>query len=427
MASAASLPGGYRQKARWAEQQREKDKEQEQSHLAQLLVTNWCWKELSTPLVQQIAHSACLDGAKSADLQKLADLGSKGLYPGNMYQEMIRLLKEMKVNNAMSKIKVWMKKQPYSMVHAEHSCLWPHALFSTLYHDYPDKFKECLCGGDFGNLEKFWTDMNNHPGYLMHPLRDREHHQTRAIPLAIHADGIPVQGLGKSWSKSVDAYSWGSCLAKGSTMASLFLIYLIYWKHLLQNVGKNAFEQFSHMLHWSMYWLFLGVHPKRDPSGKAYSEYPDGHPDKEKAGTPLAGGFFGVLWLLLGDLEEMAKAWLLNHSASVCPCALCRCNKSTIPWTDGRDGALWRHTIWNPVSWLAAHPNRHILFTLPGVTALCFIPDILHVLHLGCYQYIFGSVLMFLTHHVMEGTPENNLRQVWNLIHSFQKDCAVNE
>ena len=64
-----------------------------------------------------------------------------------MYQEMIRLLKEMKVNNAMSKIKVWMeKKTPYSMVHAEHSCLWPHALFSTLYHDYPDKFKECLCG-----------------------------------------------------------------------------------------------------------------------------------------------------------------------------------------------------------------------------------------------------------------------------------------
>ena len=110
MASAASLPGGYRQKARWAEQQRKRDEEQEQSHLAQLLVTNWCWKELSTPLVQQIAHRACLDGAKHPDLQKLADLGSKGLYPGNMYQEMIRLLKEMKVNNAMSKIKVWMKK-----------------------------------------------------------------------------------------------------------------------------------------------------------------------------------------------------------------------------------------------------------------------------------------------------------------------------
>ena len=109
MASAASLPGGYRQKARWAEQQRKKDEEQEQSHLAQLLVTNWCWKELSTPSVQQIAHRACLDGAKHPDLQKLADLGSKGLYPGNMYQEMIRLLKEMKVNNAMSKIKVWMK------------------------------------------------------------------------------------------------------------------------------------------------------------------------------------------------------------------------------------------------------------------------------------------------------------------------------
>ena len=129
----------------------------------------------------------------------------------------------------------------------------------------------------------------------------------------------------------------------------------------------------------------------------------------------------GVLWLLFGDLEEIAKAWSLNNSGSVCPCALCRCNQSTIPWTDGRAGALWRPTIWNPLSWFAARLNRRILFTLPGVTVLCVTPDMLHILHLGCYQYIFGSVLMFLTHHVMEGTPENNLRQVWNIIQSFSK------
>ncbi len=40
----------------------------------------------------------------------------------------------------------------------------------------------------------------------------------------------------------------------------------------------------------------------------------------------------------------------------------------------------------------------------------------MHVLHLGAYQYTFGSILMYLTHHVMPENPEANLAKVWAVL-----------
>lgn len=45
-----------------------------------------------------------------------------------------------------------------------------------------------------------------------HPVRNREGHETRMIPLRLHGDGTPVTGLGKQWGKLVDVYSLASLL-----------------------------------------------------------------------------------------------------------------------------------------------------------------------------------------------------------------------
>ena len=45
------------------------------------------------------------------------------------------------------------------------------------------------------------------------------------MPLSLHGDACPVTGVGKSWGKSMDFFSWASLLfAGGTTLESNFLI-----------------------------------------------------------------------------------------------------------------------------------------------------------------------------------------------------------
>lgn len=45
-----------------------------------------------------------------------------------------------------------------------------------------------------------------------------------------------------------------------------------------------------------------------------------------------------------------------------------------------------------------------------------FIPDVLHVFHLGAYQRSFGSIIKYLTHHKLPGSIDENIEVVWSEI-----------
>ena len=113
------------------------------------------------------------------------------------------------------------------------------------------------------------------------------------------------------------------------------------------------------------------------------------------------------LWLSMANIQR--------------PCACCSANCDDVPWTDGRPAAQWLTRVWGNDDWIAAHPDRHQLFKLPGVGITPFIPDVMHVLRLGCYQYVFGSVLKYLTHHAMGGNVADNLKRVWEQIQASYK------
>lgn len=163
-----------------------------------------------------------------------------------------------------------------------------------------------------------------------------------------------------------------------------------------------------------MYWLFLGVWPTRDENNNPIVNGKTGH---------LADGFFGVLWGIRGDLDHLFKFFGFPSTGSLQPCGLCLANKSDIPWTDHKPTAKWMSTIWTNTTHAAAHPNRHGIFKLPGVGVTNVIPDIMHVFHLGAYQYFHGSVLKLLTHNTMGGTIEENLANVWDQIEHYYKVC----
>ncbi len=308
---------------------------------------------------------------------------------------------------------VWIKKPPKSTIKTEHAVIWPHELFAALFQHHSDEFIARILGGSVCNIKKFWDQMRDHPAYTGHPLASRKDHKEKCIPISLHGDGVPIAGIGKSWGQSVDAYSWNSLLGTGTTVFTNFLIYLMYQRLIIKHANFNVFEKFVKKLCWSLYWLFVGRWPDRDENGVYYAT---GSKEFNKRRTPLAGGYYCVLWILRGDLEHMTKAWGLPAPQSSSPCGLCRANSSDLPWTDGRAIAAWIPTIWTNQSWWEAHPERSPVFNLPGVGILAFVPDILHVCHLGVYMYIFGSILQYMTHNVMMGNKEDNLAKIWIVV-----------
>lgn len=313
---------------------------------------------------------------------------------------------------------VWVAKRPGGMIKTVHQLLLPHQLFHVMFTYHGDVFVDRLLGGNEKTITDFWTAMANHPGYGPHPLRRRPDHKTRCIPIALHGDGVPVAGVGKSWSKSMDAYSWASLLCTGSVSKYLFLIYALFPKLVLCLPNQNSVDEFFRVLSWSLYWMFLGVWPKRDHKG---AEYPRESVLGKRAGQPLAGGYYCVLWCLRGDLEHMCKVYGFPYWNTATPCGLCAADRSDKPWTDCRPTARWRASIWKDDAWRAAGLNRHILFDLPGASVVLFIPDVMHTLHLGVYQYYLGSILELLTTHMLPKSAQENLDIVWTMVQQYYK------
>ena len=52
---------------------------------------------------------------------------------------------------------------------------------------------------------------------------------------------------------------------------------------------------------------------------------------------------------------------------------------------------------------------------------MTYIPDVLHVKHLGTDPSFYGSAVHLLTHHSMPGDPDDNLNQIWQDICSEYK------
>ena len=259
--------------------------------------------------------------------------------------------------------------------------------------------------------------MRDSPDMVAHPVVQRQDYQTLAVPISLHGDGVPITGQGKAWGQSVDAFSWRSILSTGTTLMTNFLIFFI-WKFLKCTGGeKDTYEKFWVVLCWSLRALWLGQWPATDWSGEPY---PPGSREARRAGQPLAGGYFCTLWCIRADLDFLSSTLGLSSASSRQPCACCRANSTDLPWTDHRPESAWRATIWRNPQWRVEHPGRMQLFHLPGVGIRQVHPDLMHVKHLGTDPHFYGSVLQFLTHHMMPGSPEENLGALWVRV-SIQK------
>ena len=162
------------------------------------------------------------NSVKLTHVSNIAEIGTSGAHPQNCHRNLMINLKQIGIA-AMNLVEVPLTQIPSNLVRMGHQCMiYPHELFSSLYTHYRGAFLDRL----FVSAERmrnFWTSIAHTQQFLEHPVRSIDNFQRRCIPLILHSDGVPCMGIGKSWSKVFDIYSWGSMLpTSGDTSRSLF-------------------------------------------------------------------------------------------------------------------------------------------------------------------------------------------------------------
>ena len=410
--------GGARQRVAWANagasSQPSTSSTVQNPRLGRLLLSERAWGGMTTPQIQKIAMAALDDGAKGDDLHIIASLGANGRFPANMERDLEARLKPSPFSSCIAHIALPFKSN-FQIKWTDTSVLLPHEVFATLFSLHPAKFIESLLGSSVSRTTNFWAAMKGHPSMEYHPeLRDQAI-ASKTIPISLHGDAVPVAGIGKSWSKSVEIVSWRSMLTTGTTLTTTFLVFLWHMKLCSTMPERNTLDVFWRRLVWSLTWLQKGKWPDRNEHGVLYHPTsPEGKKARENGGW-LASGWRCVLWAILGDLEHFGVTLGLENAGSLTPCFCCRANKSNVPWTDFRKNAAWMRTIWSNSEW-QRRPGKHVLFSVPSFCHSKLMPDIMHTKHLGTDQLFYGSVLKLLTHGILPRSPEKNLETVWEAI-----------
>ena len=392
------------------------------SNLAKTLLQSWAWGQMSAPHLQTLAAAAHQVGLKHKQIELMAKLGGGGHYPGNMQRELLLLSGHFTtLPDVFSAIKIRLQPKPEIAAEVPLTFLLPHKLFASMYHHTPSAFEASILGGAASNIGKFWRAIQKHPIFTSRPSLQQRPDLHKVVPLAVHGDGVAYMQAMKAGGKSMEVLSWSSLLAQGPTRVSTFLMFLVV-KAVVKDSGMGqTWPRVWKILCWSLQALAAGVWPLQDWDQQDFA--PDSV-DFEKAGTPLANGYSGFVFVLRSDLELLALHFKLNNATSNSPCALRLADRdpNSRPWTDVRVSAEWRKTCWDASAWAREHPHCHPFFSMPGSGIDLVYPDLMHCKHLGTDQVLLGLVRM---KHYLRGTVAQNLDIVWSYIQHWYKETLT--
>lgn len=315
-------------------------------------------------------------------------------------------------------------KSPYNKL--VQMMLLPHLVFSQIYHCYKSAWDTIICPSQ-DQLKTFWKLQKKHPAYPGHPvLGGNPQFATKMVPLALHGDGTPVLGIGKVWSRQLTTWSWNSLLGMGSTKSMQMQV----WSCFDETMASTTLAEFWQILAWSFKWLQLGVFPDADHLGNKYAANTQ---DGQKAGQYLAGGYCGVLWSLVGDLEYLTQILKLPHYSSKSgPCSLCKCtgDSSAMSWKDCRLTAPWVQAQWKPHEWhmWEGKSSCPLFQQLPGLSAVAVCYDFMHCKYLGTDMVFLASCLWLLCYKILpDASPLANLQACWTKISAVYKEEKISD
>ena len=152
------------------------------------------------------------------------------------------------------------------------------------------------------------------PRLANHPMCRHAGWEARAIPIAFHGDAVPAVGVGKGHSRSWDAYSWRSILARGPTWNVKQYLTGLFEECKVKADDSNiqdTMQEIWRYLTWSFLAAYEGVFPCRDAHNKRWCPHTQ-QLELAKQDEPLAGGFF---WYCSTSQETSTT------SRNLCTCA----------------------------------------------------------------------------------------------------------
>jgi len=417
-----------------------------QSRLAKHLIEQWAWGQYSATEVQTLAKAAYDDQVAFAasnnigkqtipeDLFKLASLGCSGRYPGNMHRDLLTWLGDLNVVKPFQcniQVKVQKpRKTTLAISTVPMHFLLPHEVFHHIYDQHRALFNTLFLGDSEGSnstVSSFWRELvaRRDPRLQHHPMVNREQWDTKAIPISIHGDGVACIRVNRAGSRTLDVFSWQGMLGRGGTLFLKHYMCAVF----VASCTSHTMSAVWRVLMWSLWWLFQGVFPDSDHTGKRFAAT---SADGQAAGHPLAGGYFGVLLTIKGDMKFFHECLGMAAATAEEPCDHCPCHKKIDGDADYQVfnfaiNAKWKSKLFTASAWRARCPNRHVLFMDPWsfLSQHNCEPDILHIVYLGVFQTIIGSLIWLLVYRCIAGSPTANMAQLWEHILEYYSTFKV--
>eukprot|EP00971_Amphidinium_carterae_P121777 2411319-Amphidinium_carterae.1 len=289
--------------------------------------------------------------------------------------------------------------------------LLPHKLFGVMYENDKAIFEQFFFGTK-DRLRSFWKSLCGTKIGQHDAIREVQNYGSTCIPLKVFGDGVACVGLAKSWGKSLNVVSMQGVLNKEQTCKA-HAILATWWK---KRETPDSLALVWRVLAWSFEQLYRGKWPSTDWKGNPFKE---GTLDHERAGSALAGPYWGALIALTGDMEWLHQGYGLNAHNSTSPCSFCACTSTEPPWTDIRPEAEWRSQVWTNDLWSTCHTAIPLL-ELPTTGIESVFYDIMHTKHLGTDAYGLGSWI-----HFMVSEKHIPLATLWGHIANKYKALGV--
>ena len=232
-------------------------------------------------------------------------------------------------------------------------CL-PHDYMAWLFDQSEELYSLRVRGGlSDAKLQEFWDGVPREDVVWQHGFDPND--MEMVSPIVTHSDGVPVT---KDAAKfSMFTMSINPCLGMGTPLDRGWLYTMVPDEAIVSRLDNTAGNATCDRLYktymWSLEACHDGRHPYDDADG---NEYPSDHPRSIIAGDPLVDHNRLAHLRTTGDMENFEKEFgVRNHGAEEL-CSKCRANRSTLPWNDFRDGALFKTSLFTPMDWPVHHP-----------------------------------------------------------------------
>ena len=270
----------------------------------------------------------------------------------------------------------------------------------------------------------------------------------KLVPIGLHGDGVPIGG--NMNEDSLDVFNIN--LVSSTSHSALRVPFTCIQ---LRHLADDSFQAIVAVFCWSMRCLAAGCHPvtrhdgtpfgsdelhRRVAAGIAGASSEEGGPRPEKGnsnpekgasstepGSPLGAQAF--LAEIRGDwvwLQKLLKFPAWNKAEGFC--WLCRVQLADLRVPDTA-AAPWRWKRYEADDFLQAlrAQGRDIceLFSLPGVTPRCILPDWMHSADMGVGQDVAAHVFVEALEKMQGATQEARVQALWRLLRAYYETHRV--